>query len=264
MPKISPLSVVDPKAVIADDVEIGPFCVVGPDVRLGPGNRLLSHVVINGHTTIGSGNAFYPHCVVGQDPQDKKYRGGPTRLEIGDDNHIREHVTIHLGTEVAGGVTRVGSHNLLMINCHVAHDVTIGDHCILANNVMLAGHIVCGDYVNMMGMVGVHHFVTIGDFAYLGGMARIRHDVPPFVKVDGADRVRGLNKEGLKRAGFNAGDVEELEVACRRLFLRQQPLAMAMKALAAEDGANPHVKKLLEFLARRDLGKHGRYLERQR
>jgi UDP-N-acetylglucosamine acyltransferase len=264
MCRISPLSAVDPKAVIADDVEIGPFCVIGPHVTLGPGNRLLSHVVIDGHTTIGRNNLFHPHCAIGGLPQDLKYRGGATKLEIGDHNDIREAVTIHIGTEVGGGVTRVGNHNLLMINCHVAHDVQIADHCILANNVCLAGHVVCGNGVNMMGMVGIHHFVTVGDFAYLGGMARIRHDVPPFVKVDGADHVRGLNKEGLRRAHFTDTDIDALEIACRRLFARQAPLAVAMAALGADRAINPHVAKLLEFLQRRNLGKHGRYLESRR
>jgi UDP-N-acetylglucosamine acyltransferase len=261
MPQISPLSVVDKDATLSDDVEIGPFCVIGPQVTLGPGNRLLSHVVISGRTTVGKNNVFHPHSVVGGEPQDKKYRGGDTRLEIGDNNVIREAVTIHTGTEVGGGLSRVGSNNLLMINVHIAHDVKIGSHCILANNVTLAGHIVCGDCVNMMGLVGIHHFVTIGDHAYIGGAARIRHDVPPFVKIDGSDHVRGLNAEGLRRAKFPDEDIEALHQACRRLFSRRQPLAVAMQIMAADDGINPHVAKLLEFLRRRDNGRHGRFLE---
>jgi UDP-N-acetylglucosamine acyltransferase len=258
---ISPLSAVDPKAVIADDVEIGPFCFVGPHVTLGPGNRLLPHAVITGHTTVGRDNVFHSHAVIGGEPQDKKFHGEITRLEIGDNNQIREAVTIHTGTAVGGGVTRVGSHNLLMINCHIAHDARIGDHCIIANNVCLAGHVVCGNCVNIMGMVGVHHFVTIGDYAYIGGLVRIRHDVPPFVKVADDDYVRGLNKEGLKRANFSESDIETLDSACRQLFGKDKPLAVAMRALTDQDGLNPHVQKLLEFLRRRDMGKHGRYLE---
>jgi UDP-N-acetylglucosamine acyltransferase len=264
MPTISPLAAVDSKAVLADDVEIGPFCVVGPHVSLGPGCRLISHVVVQGHTTVGKNNILYPCCVIGGDPQDRKFAGGETRLEIGDGNRIREHATIHVGTEIGGGVTRVGSNNLLMINCHVAHDVQIGNYCILANNVMLAGHVVVGDGVNMGGSVGVHHFVTIGDLAFIGGLTAIRKDVPPFMKIDDRERVRALNTEGLKRAKFADADIEALKVACRRLFGRRRPMATVMNLFAKEDGLNPHVKKLLDFLHRRDLGLHGRYLEGQR
>jgi UDP-N-acetylglucosamine acyltransferase len=264
MPRISPQAAVDSKAVLADDVEIGPFCVVGPHVKLGPGCRLINHVVIQGRTTAGRNNVFYPYCVIGGDPQDLKYSGGETRLELGDGNSIREHVTIHIGTEKGGGVTRVGNNNLLMINCHVAHDVQIGNFCILANNVMLAGHVVVGDRVNMGGSVGVHHFVTIGELAFIGGLTRIRKDVPPFVKIDDRERVRALNTEGLKRAKFADADIVALKAACRRLFGRRSPMATVMNLFAKEDGVNPHVKKLLDFLHRRDLGVHGRYLEGQR
>jgi UDP-N-acetylglucosamine acyltransferase len=264
MPRISPNSVVHPDAVLADDVEVGPFCTIGPHVKIGPGCRLVSHVVIDGRTTIGRDNVFYPHCVVGGDPQDRKYRGGDTRLEIGDDNRIREMATIHTGTEIGGGVTRVGSHNLIMINCHLAHDVQVGNYCILANNVMLAGHVVCEDGVNMGGSVGVHHFVTIGQWAYIGGLTAVRKDVPPFVKIDSSERVRALNKEGLSRAKFPTDDIKALHAAWRRLFCREQPLAQVLKAMAEENGHNIHVKTLLDFLHRRALGLHGRYLEGRR
>jgi UDP-N-acetylglucosamine acyltransferase len=261
MPKISPMSVVDPKAVIADDVEIGPFCVVGPDVTIGAGNKLISHVALSGLTTVGKNNVFFPTTVIGAAPQDKKYSGAPTRLEIGENNIFREAVTIHCGTEKGGWVTRVGSNNLLMINTHIGHDAQIGSNCTIANNVMIAGHVVCGDGVNMMGLVGIHHFVSIGDFAYLSGAARIHHDVPPFVKVDGADQVRGLNTVGLRRAGFSDQDIEALDAAVRRLFLRKKPFALVMKEFDTENGLNPQVKKMIEFLHRRDQGRHGRYLE---
>jgi UDP-N-acetylglucosamine acyltransferase len=264
MPKISPMSVVDPHAVIADDVEIGPFCTVGPKVKLGPGNRLISHVVIEGRTTIGRNNIFFPHCVIGAAPQDLKYRGGDTLLEIGDNNHFRESSTVHIGTEVGGGLTRIGNGNLIMINCHIAHDVLMADHCILANNVMLAGHIVCGNHVNMGGAVGVNHYVSIGDFAYIGGQARVTHDVPPFVKVDAANCVRALNKTGLQRAGFSPEDITALDDAFRALFIRETPLSVTLKQFDSLIGLNPHVKCLIDFLRRRDQGRHGRYLESQR
>ena len=185
--------------MIADDVEIGPFCIVGPDVTLGPGSKLLGHVTIHGITSVGKNNIFHPNCVIGGTPQDLKYRGEPTRLEIGDENHIREAVTIHTGTDGGGGVTRVGNRNLLMVNVHVGHDVQIGDHCIIANNVMLAGHIMIGNHVVINGGAGVTAFTTIGDFSYAAAFAQINHDVPPYMKVSERDQVRSLNTVGLQR-----------------------------------------------------------------
>jgi UDP-N-acetylglucosamine acyltransferase len=265
MSKISPLAVVDPNAHLADDVEVGPFCVIGPDVSLGAGCRLLSHVVIDGHTTIGRDNIFHPFAVIGGKPQDLKYRGGPMKLEIGNGNSIRESVTIHIGTEAGGGITRVGDRNLLMINAHIGHDAQIGNRCIIANNVMLAGHVVVGDNVSMMGGVGVHHFVTVGEYAYVAGYAQIHHDVPPFVKVCESDLVRGLNAVGLQRAGFAEKDLEALEQATRKLFYgREKPFATVLGEFDTQNGINPHVKRLVEFLRQRDDGKHGRYLEAKR
>jgi len=262
MPTISPMSLVDPSAQVADDVEVGPFCTVGPDVVLGPGNKLISHVVITGHTTVGTNNVFFPQSVIGAAPQDLKYRGAATRLEIGDGNMFREHVTVHVGTEKGGWVTRVGDGNLLMVNAHVGHDVQVGSRCVIANNVMIAGHVNINDHVAIMGGVGIHHFVTIGEFAYLAGYARINHDVPPFVKVGDEDRIRAINALGLRRAGFTEDDIEALEDAARRLFIgREKPFSSALAEFDLMNGINPHVKKMIEFLRRRDTGKNGRYLE---
>ncbi len=265
MPKISPLAVIDANAHLADNVEVGPFCVVGPNVVLGDGCKLLSHVVIEGNTTIGRDNVFHPYAVIGGAPQDLKYKGGPTKLEIGDGNVFRESVTIHIGTETGGGITRIGDKNLLMINAHIGHDAHIGSRCIISNNVMLAGHVVVGDCVAMMGGVGIHHFVTVGDFAYLGGYAQIHHDVPPFVKVADSDQIRGLNTVGLKRAGFSDTDIEALEQATRQLFYgRQKPFSVALAEFDTRNGINPQVKRMVEFLRQRNDGKHGRYLESKR
>ncbi len=261
MAKISPHAVVDPKAVLAEDVEVGPFCVIGPDVTIGSGCLLHNSVTVTGHTVIGRNNTFHPNSVIGGAPQDLKYRGAHTRLEIGDDNIFREAVTVHIGTEKGGGITRVGNSNLLMVNVHLGHDVQMGNNCILANNVMIAGHVTIGNGVAMMGGAGIHHFVTIGDYAYLGGYARVHHDVPPFCKVDGADTVRGLNSVGLRRAGFSDADIDELEQACRSLFYREKPLAVVMAEYDSQNGLNPFVKKMIEFLRRRDTGRHGRYQE---
>src|SRR3954466_4717004 len=265
MSKISPLAVVDPKAHIAEDVEVGPFCVVGPNVVVGAGCKLLSHVVMEGHTTVGKDNIFPPFAGIGGAPQDLKYRGGPMKLEIGDGNVIRESVTIHIGTETGGGITRVGSHNLLMVNAHIGHDAHVGSKCIIANNVMLAGHVSVADNVAMMGGVGIHHFVTVGEYSYLAGYAQIHHDVPPYVKVCDSDSIRGVNSVGLKRAGFDGNDIEALESTVRRLFkAREKPFATVLGEFDTQNGINPHVKRLVEFLRQRNNGKHGRYLEARR
>jgi UDP-N-acetylglucosamine acyltransferase len=261
MPTIAPQSCVDPNACIADDVFIGPFCQIGPNVVIGAGCKLLGHVVVVGHTKIGSGNVIHHHVALGGPPQDKKYAGEPTGLEIGNNNVLREGFTANIGTVKGGGCTRIGNNNLLMTNSHIGHDAQIGDDCVMANNVMIAGHVVCGHRVNLMGGAGVHHFVTIGDYAYIGGAARIHHDVPPFMIVDGADEVRGLNAIGLERAGFTPEEIAELDEACRRLFYRRKPLAKAMEEYEALNGTGRHVKTLVEFLRRRNQGKKGRYLE---
>lgn len=265
MPKISPHAIIDPNANIAEDVEIGPFCVIGPDVTLEGGSRLLNSVTIIGKTTIGRDNVFFPNSVIGTYPQDKKFKGAATELHIGSGNVFREAVTVHIGTEKGGGITRVGNNNMFMINTHIGHDAQIGSDCVFANNVMIAGHCVVGDHVNMMGLAGLHHFVTIGRFAYLGGACRIHHDVPPFVKVDGADEIRGLNKVGLARAGTSAEEIKALDAAYRKLFSRKRPLSLAMKEVESLNGElTPHVREILEFLRRRMEGRHGRYLEGKR
>jgi len=266
MANISPFSVVDPKANLAPDVEVGPFCHVGPEVTIGAGSRLLSHVVITGNTTVGINNSFFPNTVIGAVPQDLKYKGSTTRLEIGDNNVIREAVTIHLGTEKGGGVTRVGSNNLLMVNVHIGHDAKIGSRCIIANNVMFAGHVVVHDGANIAGGAAFHHFVTIGEYAYIGGYSRVHHDVPPFVIVDGKDKIRGLNVVGLKRNGFTNDDIAQLEDAVRTLFPRRGKRAFnsILDQFDTQNGINPHVKAMVEFLHRRNQGRHGRYLESQR
>ena len=265
MPKISPLASVDPKARLADDVEVGPFCVVGPDVVLSEGTRLLSNAVVIGHTTLGKGNIVHPGVVLGSVPQDLKFKGEPTKLVVGDNNHFREHATVHIGTEKGGGLTSIGSNNLFMVNCHIGHDDQIGSRCILANNVMLAGHVVMGNNVILNGAVGVNAFVTIGDFAYIAGQARIHHDVPPFVKVSDDDRIRALNITGLKRAGFAEADIEALDEAARMIFFsRRMSFAQAVAQYDTMNGINAHVKSMIEFLRRRDAGRHGRYLESKR
>jgi UDP-N-acetylglucosamine acyltransferase len=261
MSKISPLAVIDPAATIGDDVEIGPFCVIGPDVTIGDRCKLFNNVTVMPGVSMGADNLCYPNVVLGAPPQDKKFRGSPTRLEIGSSNHFRESFTAHIGTEKGGGVTRIGSNSLFMVNTHIGHDAQIGNGCIFANNVMIAGHAIVGDTVNLAGAVGVHHFCTVGDYAYVGAYSRITHDAPPFCKTDGHDLVRGLNAVGLARNGFSNEDIDALEQAYRKLFRREKPFALAIAEFETQNGINPHVKHLIEFLRRRDKGRHGRYLE---
>jgi UDP-N-acetylglucosamine acyltransferase len=260
---ISPHAIIDPKAELASDVEVGPFCIIGPNVRIDAGCRLHNNVVIAGHTSIGRENVFHPFSVIGGPPQDRKYKGAPTRLEIGHHNIFRESVTINIGTDRGGGVTRVGNNNMLMVNVHLGHDVELGSNCVIANNVMIAGHVLVGDGVNMAGGVGIHQFVTVGRLSFLGGYARIHHDAPPFCKIDGADEMRGLNVKALAPTEFSDPDIEALETAYRRLFVRDPgvPLSDALSQFDILNGINPHVKHMIEFLRNRTLGRHGRHLQ---
>jgi UDP-N-acetylglucosamine acyltransferase len=273
MSTIHPTAYVDPTAELADDVTIDAFCYVGAGVTLGPGCRLHPHVTISGPTTVGAGNVFFPQCVIGADPQDLKYRGGPTQLVIGDQNTFREQVTIHRGTEVdhqSGGVTRVGNHNLLMIGVHLAHDATIGNHVIIANYVQIAGHVCIEDCVNIGGVSAMHHFVTIGRYAFVGGMTRITSDAPPYMKLSGYDgAVRGFNGEGMRRWGVPDDSIEAIKTAYRLLFSRRGEVAGISAALAQiEDNGlahDPHVAYLTHFMKRRrDAGVFGRARESSR
>jgi UDP-N-acetylglucosamine acyltransferase len=216
---IHPTAIVDPSARLAKDVTVGPWCVVGPDVSIGEGTVLHPHVIVEAHTRIGRQNQIFPFAYVGGTPQDRKYFGERTTCEIGDRNQIREHVTIHRGTENGGSVTRIGSDNLIMGTVHVAHDCIIGNGCILANNVMLAGHSVVQDHANLGGGAGIHHFVVIGTCAFVGAMARVSMDVPPFMIVEGNPaEVRGHNHIAMARRGFTETDIEAMKEAYKRLF----------------------------------------------
>ena len=251
MPKISPHAVIDPAANIAEDVEIGPFCVIGPEVTIGSGCRLLNSVTVLGTTNIGKDNVFFPNAVIGAAPQDKKFKGSSTRLEIGSGNVFREAATLHTGTEKGGGVTRVGDNGLYMVNCHIGHDSDVGDNVVISNNVMISGHVVVEDYVAMMGGAGVHHFTTIGKHAYVGAYSKIHFDVPPYCKVDGKDRVRAVNATGLRRAGLCEEDIEAINKTCRSLFSRRKrPFNVTLSELQNTEDLNPHVKLLVDFLVR--------------
>ena len=218
---IADTACVDPRADLADDVEVGPYCVIGPDVTLGRGTRLIAHACIQGWTTLGEGNVVHPFAVIGGEPQDVSFRGSQTRVEIGDHNVIREGVTIHRGSEKEQGVTRIGSNNLLMVNVHVAHDCVIDDRVIIANNTILGGHGHVESFVTISGGVGIHPFVSIGSYGYVGALSRIYHDVPRFMIIDGnPSKVRCINVVGLRRHGISPEAIAALHEA-HRLFIER-------------------------------------------
>lgn len=272
MSNIHPLALVDPKAELGRDVQVGPFCCVGAGVVLGDGCVLHQHVTLLGPSRFGKGNEFFPNCVLGAAPQDLKYQGGLTQLIVGDHNVFRENVTIHRGTEIdrhSGGVTRIGNHNLLMVGVHIAHDSEVGNHLIMANNVLIAGHVKLEDCVTVGGGVAMHHFVTVGRNAFVGGMTRITHDVPPYMKVQGYDQqVRGLNTEGMRRWNIPESSIAALRSAFRLIYPRRGGRSAARTAEAIREiKANglirdEHVAYLVAFLQRKlEIGVFGRSRE---
>ncbi len=256
---------IDPRAEIADEVEIGPFCVIGPHVRIGRGTRLMSHVTLFGDVTIGERNRIYPNTVIGAEPQDLTYRGTRTRVTIGDDNIIREGVTINRATEKEDGETRIGNANFLMANCHIAHDCKIGNHVIIANGTLLGGHVHVDDHASLSGGVGVHHYTSIGRFSFVSGLSRILHDVPPFMLVDGVPaRPRCINVVALRRHNFSPESIESLAEAHRLLYRAKVGSVNAREILRSNYRLTPEVEHLLAFVDNQQQGKHGRARERRR
>ncbi|HEY6433434.1 MAG TPA: acyl-ACP--UDP-N-acetylglucosamine O-acyltransferase, partial [Acetobacteraceae bacterium] len=216
---IHPTAVVARGAELGRGVRIGPFCSVGPHVVIEDGARLISHVVVDGHTNIGRDVVLYPFCTVGLEPQDLKYRGEPTRCEIGDRTHVREHCTIHRGTVTGKRITRVGADCMLMAVAHVAHDCTVGQHVIIANNVVMGGHVSIADHAVIGGSAAIHQYVRIGRAAMIGGVSGVEADVIPFGSVIGnRARLAGLNVIGLKRRGFDKEQIMTLRAAFQCLF----------------------------------------------
>ena len=247
MHSIHPTAQIAEGAQIAQNVTIGAYSVIGPDVVIGEGTEIGSHTLIEGHTTIGRENRIFSHAVIGSIPQDLKYRGEKVRLEIGDRNIIREFTLINPGTEGGGGLTRIGSGNLLMGYVHVAHDVHIGDGCILANAATLAGHVELGDHVVIGGMTPIHQFVRIGDYAMIAGASALSQDIPPFCLAEGNRAVlRGLNLTGLRRK-LERPTIDALKSAYRRLFESGEPLQENAKRLYGESDETA-VKQLCQFI----------------
>lgn len=252
---IDPRAVIDPKAELADDVSVGPYAVIGPDVQIGSGTRIGPHTVINGPTRIGRNNNIYQFASLGDAPQDKKYAGEPTRLEIGDTNTIREFVTINRGTVQDAGVTRIGDDNWIMAYVHVAHDCQIGNHTILANNASLAGHVRVEDYVILGGFTLVHQFCALGIHSFTAFSTGISKDVPPYVMVSGhSAQPHGLNSEGLKRRGFSPETLAQLKQAYKTLYRSKLTLQEAIEELRVQAADSPEVGVMVAFLEKQTRG----------
>ena len=249
MAKIHPTALVDAGARLAADVEIGAFSMVGPDVAIGAGTIVGPHVVLTGRTTLGARNRIFQFSSIGEIPQDRKYGGEPTTVAIGDDNVIREFVTIHAGTAQDRGTTTVGNANLLLAYVHIAHDCVIGDHTTFSNNAQLAGHVTIDDWVTLGGFTGVHQFCRIGAHAMIAAGAIVLKDVPPFVTVAGYPaKPRGTNSEGLRRRGFSTADIAAVRRAYKTLYRDGLALEDATSLLAQAAAATPVLAPLVAFM----------------
>lgn len=256
---IHPAAIIDPRAQLADDVQVGPYSVIGEHVRIGAGTVIGAHCVIDGHTEIGANNTFYRFCSIGGIPQDKKYNGEPTKLVIGDGNTVREYVTINTGTVQDIGTTRLGDDNWIMAYVHIAHDCQIGNHTVIANAVQLAGHIHIGDWCVLGGLSAVHQFVRIGAHTMIGGTSSIRQDIPPYLMGAGDPfRPVGINSEGLGRRGYTQEVIAALKEAYKILYRRQLTVAQATAQIRQLQHERPHahdaIQLLTDFIEKSDRG----------
>jgi UDP-N-acetylglucosamine acyltransferase len=249
MTTIHPTAIVDKRAKLGANVSVGPYTVIDGDVEIGDGTTIGAHNVITGHTTIGRDNRIFHFASIGEANQDKKYKGEPTRLAIGDRNTIREYCSLNRGTVQEQGVTTVGSDNWIMAYCHVAHDCIVGNHAVFANHATLAGHVEIGDWTILGGFVGVHQFVKVGAHVMLGIASVVTQDVPPFLTVAGQPCApHGINAEGLKRRGFTPEGIAALRRAYKTLYKSSLTLAEAKAELAAQAVESAEVRALLDFL----------------
>ena len=253
MASIHPSAIVDPAAELGENVTIGPYAVVNAGVRIGEGTSIGAHAVIDGCTTIGRDNRIFPFAAIGGMPQDKKYRGEPTELIIGDGNTIREYCTLNTGTVQDGGVTRIGDDNWIMAYVHIAHDCQLGSHIIIANATQLGGHVHLADWVFLGGLSGVHQFVRVGAHAMTGFQTRLSQDLPPFVTAAGNPaEAQGINAEGLKRRGYGAERIAQVKAMHKSLYRKGLTLAAGIAEIAAMKGQSPEtdadVDLMLGFL----------------
>ena len=246
---IHPTAIVDPKAELGNDVTVGPYSLIGPDVKIDSGTSIGSHVVITGHTSIGKHNQIFQFSSLGEAPQDKKYQGEPTKLEIGDHNTIREFCTFNRGTSQDKGVTKIGNHNWIMAYVHIAHDCHVHNNTILANNSSLAGHVDMYDYAILGGFTLVHQFCKIGQHVITAVGSVVFKDIPPFVTASGYDaNPHGINAEGLKRRGFSAESITNIKRAYKTLYRQSLTLDEAKVALTQQALKAPELSLLVEFL----------------
>ena len=249
MTNIHPTAIVSDTAKIGADVKIGPYSVIGADVTLGDGVELMSHVVVEGHTSVGAGTRIFPFSSIGHQPQDLKYHGEPSRLEIGERNVIREHVTMNPGTEGGGMLTKVGDECLFMVGAHVAHDCMVSNNVILVNNATLGGHVVIDDWAIIGGLAAVHQFVRIGRHAMIGGKTGVEHDVIPYGTVTGnRARLEGLNIVGLKRRGFSRDEIHDIRKAYRLIFAEEGTMAERVADVVEDFSGNEPVMEIIDFI----------------
>ena len=255
MNRLHPTAIIDPRAELATDVEVGAYTVIGAGVKIDKGTKIHSHVVVQGRTRLGEGNVIYPFATVGSAPQDLKYKGEPSELIIGNRNTIREYVSLNPGTSGGGMVTRVGDQNLLMMYCHIAHDCVVGNRNVIANGATLGGHVVIEDFVIVGGLVGIHQFVRIGNGAILGAGSMVSMDVPPYCNATG-DRAKlhGLNVEGLKRRGFDKSVIEAIRKAYRIAFKSKLKTEVALAKIRQDVPFIPEVEKFVSFIANSQRG----------
>lgn len=246
-PRIHPSAVVGPEVELAPGVEVGPFCLLDGKIRIGAHTRLIGHVTILGEVNLGEANVLHPNAVIGGEPQDLAYRGGPRRVQIGSRNVFREGVTVHRGSE-RGEITIIGDDNFLMQNAHVAHDCRVGNSAIIAGGALLAGWVEVGDRALVSGNCVVHQFVRIGRLAMMRGMSRTSRDIPPFCIADLTHTLRGINAVGLRRAGFDARAISTLRRAFTMLFGRRRNMGRALDELCAAGEMTAEVTEMVEFI----------------
>lgn len=247
---IHPTAIIDSNARVPASCQVGPYCVIGAEVELGENCRLISHVAMEGPTKVGANNVFFPFCAIGMDPQDVTYKGEATRLEIGDHNEIRECVTINRGTVKGGGLTRVGSHILIMAYTHIGHDSVIGDHAMLVNGATLGGHVTVEEWAVVGALCPVHQFVRIGAHSYIGGGTTITQDVLPFSMTSAArdTHAYGLNKVGLERRGFSKERIGKIHHAYKTLLASKLNTSQALEKLKSETDLGEDVNGLIRFI----------------
>src|SRR5499425_2009977 len=253
---IHPTAIIDPRAKVPASCKIGPYCVISADVELGEGCHLLSHVAIDGPTKIGADNGFFPFCAIGMAPQDVTYKGEATRLEIGDHNEIREYVTLNRGTVKGGGLTKIGSHLLIMAYTHVGHDCVIGDHVMLVNGATLGGHVIVEEWAVVGALCPVHQFVRIGAHSYIGGGTTITRDVLPFSKTaaERGTHAYGLNSIGLERRGFTRERIRKIHHAYKVLLASKLNTSQALEKMKAEADRGEDVEMLIRFVEQSERG----------